>query len=101
MPVELERDAAVLRHAALGDVEVGDDLHARDDGGHRAGGHDGGLVEHAVDPEADAHVLVAGLEVDVGGAALDGLGDDLVHELDDRRVLARGAEVDRRCSRRS
>ena len=34
--------------------------------------------------------------MDVGGAALDGLLDHPVHELDDRRVLAAGAEVDRR-----
>ena len=35
-----------------------------------------------------------GLEVDVGGAALDRLGDDLVDELDDRRVVGRLAQVD-------
>ena len=56
--------------------------------GHGAGGDRGGLLEHAVDAVADAHVLVVGLEVDVGGAALDGLRDDLVDELDDRGVLA-------------
>ena len=55
-----------------------------------------GLLEHAVDAVADPHLVVLGLEVDVGGAALDGLRDDPVHELDDRRVLAAGAEVDRR-----
>ena len=76
-----------------------EDLHARDDGGHGAGGDHGGLLEHAVDPVADAHVLVAGLEVDVGGAALDGLLDHAVHELDDRGVLAGRAEVDRRSGR--
>ena len=32
--------------------------------------------------------LLVGLEVDVRGAALDRLGDDLVDELDDRRVVA-------------
>ena len=96
MPSTSTRDAAVLRDAALGDVEVGEDLQARHDGGDRAGRDQGGLLEHAVDAVADAHVLVAGLEVDVGGAALDGLLDDPVHELDDRGVLAGGAEVDRR-----
>ena len=55
-----------------------------------------GLLEHAVDAVADPHLLFLGLEVDVGGAALDGLLDHPVHELDDRRVLAAGAEVDRR-----
>ena len=58
--------------------------------------HRGRLLEHAVDAVADPHLLVAGLEVDVGRAALDGLLDHPVHELDDRRVLAAGAEDDRR-----
>ena len=59
-------------------------------------GHGRGLLEHAVDAVADPHLLLLGLEVDVGGAALDGLLDHPVHELDDRRVLAADAEVDRR-----
>ena len=36
----------------------------------------------------------AGLEVDVRRAALSGLGDDRVDELDDRRVVGRLAQVD-------
>ena len=32
MPAHVQADAAVLRHAALGDVEVGHDLDARGDG---------------------------------------------------------------------
>jgi hypothetical protein len=56
--------------------------------------HDRRLLEHAVDAVADPHLLLLRLEVDVGGAALDGLGDDALDELDDRRVLARRAEVD-------
>ena len=35
-----------------------------------------------------------GLEVDVRRALLDGLGDDLVDELDDRRVVGGLAQVD-------
>ena len=57
--------------------------------------HDRRLLEHAVDAVADPHLLLLRLEVDVGGAALDGLGDHALDELDDRRVLAGGAEVDR------
>ena len=37
---------------------------------------------------------VLGLVVDVGSAALGGLGDDRVNELDDRRVVGRLLEVD-------
>ena len=47
----------------------------------------GRLAQHAVDAEAHAHLAALGLEVDVGGALLDRLGDDRVDELDDRRVL--------------
>ena len=68
---------------------------AGDDRGDRARRHGRGLLEHAVDAVADPHLLFLGLEVDVGRAALHRLGDDAVHELDDRRVLAGGAEVDR------
>ena len=45
--------------------------------------------------------LPVGREVDVGGALLDGLGDDPVDELDDRRVVGGLAQVDdlgARCS---
>ena len=52
------------------------------------------LVQHAVDAEAHAHLVAVGLEVDVRGAPLDGLGDDRVDELDDRRVVGRLAQVD-------
>ena len=38
--------------------------------------------------------LAVGLEVDVGRALLDGLGDDLVDELDDRLVVGGVAQVD-------
>jgi hypothetical protein len=57
---DLERDAAVLRDAALGDVEVGEDLDARDDGGTALDGTGGGLLEHAVDAVADPHLVLAG-----------------------------------------
>jgi hypothetical protein len=47
------------------------------------------LVEHAVDAVLDHHLVVAGLDVDVRGAALDGVEDDRVDELDDRRGVLR------------
>ena len=51
------------------------------------------LVEHAVDAVADAEVLLVGLDVDVGGALLDGVEQDEVDELDDRRVVGGLREV--------
>ncbi len=85
-PLDGQREAPVLGHAPLGDVEVGHDLDPRDD----AGGHPAldrrGRREHAVDAEQHARVPLLGVDVDVGGALLDRLGDDRVDELDDRRV---------------
>ncbi len=83
----LQFDAAVLREALLGDVELGEDLDARDDGVaqfHRGGHH---LVEDAVHPEPDPELLLIGLDVDVGGLALDGVGEDEVDQPDDGGLL--------------
>ena len=52
------------------------------------------LVEHAVDAEADAELLLVGLDVDVGGPLLDGVEQDQVHQLDDRRLGGAVLEVD-------
>ena len=94
LPSIVQADAAVLRHAPLGDVEVAHDLHAAD----RAGDHPLGdrrrLLEHAVDAEAHAQLLAVGRQVHVRGADLDRLGDDLVDELDDRRLVAALAQLD-------
>ena len=94
MAVDRQADATILRDAPLGDVEVAHDLHAADDAEHHPPLDRGGLDEHAVDPEAHAQLVAVGLEMDVRGALLDGLGDDLVDEPDDRRVVGRLAQVD-------
>ena len=66
----------------------------RDHAGDHPPRHGGRVVQDAVDAEAHAQLAAVGLEVDVGGALLDGLGDDPVDELDDRRVVGRLAQVD-------
>ena len=53
--------------------------------------HVRGLAQHAVDPEADPHLALVGLEVDVGGPLPHRLAEDAVDELDHRRVL--GADL--------
>ena len=80
-------------NALLGDVELAHDLDARDDAGDHPLRHAGDLVEDAVDAEADAHVALLGLEVDVGGALVDRLAEDRVDELDDRRVVGGLAQL--------
>ena len=67
-----------------------------------AGPMDAGQVEHvvqrAVDAVADPDPVVLRLDVDVGGAVAQRLGDDHLHDLDDRRVVVglRGLEPGRR-----
>ena len=83
----LQLDAAVLRHAALGDVQLRHDLEARDERRlelHRRL-HD--LLQRAVDAVAHADVVLEALEVDVRRAALHRIREDGVDELDDRRIL--------------
>ena len=45
------------------------------------------LVEHAVDAEPHPERLLVRFDVDVARALADGLGDQPVHELHDRRLL--------------
>ena len=84
-----DAETAVLRDAALGDIELAHDLDARNDGGVPVLG-DGrhGVVQHAVDAVLDDHFLVARFDVDVAGAPLEGVEDGGIDQLDDRRDVA-------------
>ncbi len=83
-PVVAHAETAVLRHAALGDVELAHDLDARDDGGMMLLG-DGlhGLLQHAVNTVLDDHRVVAGLDVNIAGAPLQRGKDRGVDQADD------------------
>src|SRR5438876_565927 len=72
------RHAAVLGHAALGDVQVAHDLQAGDETRLDVLRRAHHLVEHAVDPVTDPHVLLGRLDVDVGCPVLHGLADQQV-----------------------
>src|SRR4030095_9244774 len=87
--VHAELELAVLRLAALGDVELGHDLDARDDGPAVGAGNLLVLARAPVDAIANPRVALAavGLDVDVGRARLVGVEDDLVGEADDRAVV--------------
>ena len=84
---EFELDAPILGHPALGDVHARHDLEPR----HQAVGdvdrRRGHLVQHAILAEADAEALLVRLEVDVGGAAGDGVDEDLVDVAHHRRLI--------------
>ena len=81
-----ERDASVLRLPALGDVELREHLQARGDADRAASRDPLGLVEHAVDAEADDERVRLRLEVDVARAVLGRFEDDRVDEPDERGV---------------
>ena len=80
----------VLRHALLGDVELGDDLDPRRDLVLDRERRLRDLHQDAVEAVADAVELLVGLEVDVGGAGGDRVEQDLLDVADDRRVLDLG-----------
>ena len=82
----VQRDAAVLRLAPLGDVELREHLQARRHAGVEPLRDPLGDVEDAVDAEADDERVLLRLEVDVARALLGGLEDDRVDEPDERRV---------------
>src|SRR6266540_3097024 len=82
---------AVLRHARLRHVDVGQDFEPRGHGAlHRLGDEQFG-VKQAIDARADAHHVFLRLEMDVAGAAVDGPGDDLAYQPDDGHVFIRHA----------
>ncbi len=84
---QLDLDAAVLGQPALGDVQLRHDLEAGGDGVLQLHGRLHDFVEHAVDAVADPEQALIGLDMYVAGFALDGVGQDEVDQLDDRRVF--------------
>ncbi len=70
---DLDFDAAILRQAALGDVQLGHQLQARDDSGLQLARRRLLVEEHAIHAEADAEFFLERLDVDVAGALLDGV----------------------------
>ncbi len=82
-------EAAVLRNATLGDIELAHHLDARNDGGvmfFADGRH--GLRQHAVDAELDAHRIVASFDVNVTGSTLQRGKDRGIDQANDRADVA-------------
>src|SRR5690606_28292666 len=84
-------DAAVLRNAALGDIEPGHDLDACRNLARERDRRSRKFGQHAVLPQADPIELLVRLEMDVRRAALDRVEHHLVHEADARRIVDVGA----------
>src|ERR687888_314566 len=82
----VQRDAAVLRLAALGDIELRQHLQASRHSGNHPARNPLYLVQDAVDPQPDHQRLLLRLEVDVAGAVLRRLEDDRVDKSDERDV---------------
>ncbi len=87
----LALDAAVLRAALLRQVRAGEELDAGDDGLVDDLRDDVDVVQDAVDPQAHQGEVALGLEVDVGGALLERVAEDVVEGLDHRG--RRGVEI--------
>ena len=93
-------DAPIERPTALGDVEVAEDLEARDDGSDVVRRQWRGLLlEHPVDPVAHVDVVLEGLDVNVARTQRDGVADDVLDQLlgavvADELQLPRGSELE-------
>src|SRR5580704_2962037 len=78
-------EAAVLRHAALGDIQVAEHL---DTGNHRGvpflGDRLHGVLQDAVDAVLDGDLRVACFDVNVAGSPLEGGEDNGFHQANDR-----------------
>ncbi len=90
LALHAQPDAPVLRQTPLGDVEIGHDLDARDHRGGKAPRRRLDLVQHAVDPVAHDQPVLERLDVDVGRARVERIGDDQRHQADHRRF---GGEI--------
>ncbi len=92
-PVDAGGEAPVLGQAPLGDVEARDDLEPRHHGEVERARHLEQVEQQAVDAVADPRAVLVRLHVDVGGAVARGPAQDVVHDLDDGRVVGLGAEL--------
>src|SRR5260370_14278213 len=82
-------DTAVLRQTLLGNVEPGHDLDTADDGRLKTADfrRQGLGLEKAVDTVTNVEAVFVRLNMEVAGALVGRLDEDLVHQLDDRGLL--------------
>ncbi len=90
---QLQLDAAILWQPPLGNIEPRHDLEA---GGEAVGEVDrrrSDFMQNAIDTKAHPILELIGLEVQVGGAALDGIHQNLVDVLDDGGIVIGGIDA--------
>ncbi len=83
--------APVLRHAALGDVQLGNDLDARSEFFFDRGRGLRDFTQLAVHAKADAIKMLEGLEMQVGSAHIDRVDQHFLQEPDHRRIIDFGS----------
>ncbi|MDT4806976.1 hypothetical protein FQZ97_398160 [compost metagenome] len=83
----LHLDPAVLGLAPFGDIQGGHHLQACGDAGGQLDGRLGHFMQHPVGTKAHAVGALVGLEVQVGGAAADGVQQHLVDEAHHRGIV--------------
>src|SRR5690606_42000775 len=95
LEVKVPLDAAVLRQAAHGVVQVRHDLDARYDGAFEFVGQGRLLDEGAVHAVPHAHGFLVRLDVDMRGPQLHRVGKHVVHQPQQRRLpdIVVGASV--------
>ena len=86
-------DPAVLRQAALGDVEFGHDLDAADHRRGQVGRRALALFQHAIDAVAHLQPIFERFDMDVGRAQFHCALDHQVHQPDHRRLRGQVAQV--------
>ena len=92
-PLHTHLDAAVLRQAALGNIQVRQQLDPRIDRGTQARRHDLGVVNDTVHAVAHMQAIVKRLQVDVRGTHVNHAADDGVDQTDHRCFAGQILEV--------
>jgi hypothetical protein len=84
---------AILRQPSFGDVEIGDDLDARNQGLRQHAGRRRNRPQQAVDAHADHKSGLERLDMNVAGAQLDGFFQEIVDGTNHRRAAGKVAQA--------
>src|SRR6266498_17960 len=90
---DFDPHATVLGQSPFGDVQAAHDLQARGEGDLQILRRRHLVHQRAIDAVAQADHFLEGLDVNVAGAFLDGLDEDEVGQLDDRRLFGGGGQL--------